>query len=109
MKNLSWKEEMKTMVSTINMLVHDGYTDNYVVREEGLISLKEMKIYHPHQIMVVDFFRFEGESDPEDEAILYAIETNDGGKGTLVNGFGPTADTMVNAFIQQVAGRSKKV
>lgn len=100
---------MKTMVSTINMLFLDGYTDNYVVREEGLISLKKIKIYQPNEVKVVDYFRFEGESDPEDEAILYAIETNDGGKGTLVNGFGPTADTMVNAFIQKVDGRSKKV
>ena len=38
--------------------------------------------------------RFEGNTDPEDESVLYAIRTPDGLHGTLVGAFGTYADEM---------------
>ena len=73
------------------------------------MSLKTEKIYQPHQVKVVDFFRFEGPSDPGDESILYAIETDDGGKGTLVDSFGPDSDVHLTSFMQKVEEISKKI
>ena len=101
--------EMKTLVSSLNNLVQKGYTEDYKVIETGLKALKTEKVYQPDQIKVADFHRFEGTSDPADESILYAIETNDGGKGTLVDAFGPSSDTKVTAFMQKVEEISKKV
>ena len=101
--------EMKTLVSSLNNLVKKGYTEDYKVTDAGLKALKTEKIYQPDQIKVTDFHRFEGTSDPADESILYAIETNDGGKGTLVDAFGPSSDTKVTAFMQKVEEISKKV
>ena len=101
--------EMKTLVSILNNLVQKGYTEDYKVTDTGLKALKTEKIYQPDQIKVADFHRFEGTSDPADESILYAIETNDRGKGTLVDAFGPSSDTKVTAFMQNVEEISKKV
>ena len=46
-----------------------------------------------------EFHRFEGNSDPGDEAIVYAIESRNGLKGVLVNAFGvysePLSDDMM--------------
>jgi len=56
----------------------------------------------------VNFYRFEGSSDPADNSILFAIETSDGKHGTLVDAFGPYADTKVTSFIQQVEEINKK-
>ena len=109
MKETSVNSEMKTLVSTLNTLVQKGYTEDYKVNDKGLKALKRDKVYLPDQVKVVDFHRFEGTSDPSDESILYAIETNDGGKGTLVDAFGPSSDTKVTAFMQKVEEISKKV
>jgi hypothetical protein len=100
--------EMKTLVSSLQSLVKKGYSEDYQVNEEGLMSLKTRKVYQPEAVKVSDFYRFEGTSDPGDESILYAIETNDGSKGTLVDSFGPESDPKVSEFMKKVEEISKK-
>jgi hypothetical protein len=100
--------DMKTLASCVNKLVLDGYTEDFKISESGMLSLHEEKLYKPEQVHVMDFFRFEGASDPADNAILYAIETNDGVKGTLTDAYGPYADPQVSKFMEQVEDMNKK-
>ena len=58
---------------------------------------------------IIDFFRFEGQSDPADNAIMYVVETTDGSKGTLVDAYGAYADEHMNKFMSEVEEISKKV
>jgi hypothetical protein len=102
------KEEMKTLVSCMNSLHAKGYRENFVMEEKGLKSMESEKIYQPEDIRITDFYRFEGESDPGDNSILYAIETSDGVKGTLTDAYGPYADARTNKFIGQVEEIMKK-
>ena len=48
---------------------------------------------------MVNFYRYEGESNPEDRSILYGIETANGEKGTVVDAYEPYSDTFVTKFI----------
>ena len=57
---------------------------------------------------MVDFFRFEGQSDPADSAIMYVIETTDGLKGILIDAYGAYADEHVNKFMAEVEEINKK-
>ena len=43
---------------------------------------------------IVEVHRFEGNTDPSDEAVVYAIESTDGKKGMLVSGYGISAEGM---------------
>lgn len=99
---------LKSMSSLLNKMVHDGYTANYKVTNDGLEDLSTNKVYKPSDIQINNFFRFEGISAPEDMAILYAIETIDGTKGTLVDAYGTYADENVNEFIKKVENIHKK-
>ena len=101
-------EEMKTLASCLNKITKDGYLENFKVTENGLQSLETEKIYKPDQIHIVNFFRFEGASDPSDSAILYVIETNDGAKGSLTDAYGMYADPNIDKFIKEVENISKK-
>jgi len=101
-------EDLRTLVSCLNSLVRKGFTEDYKVNEKGLKALKSERIYNPEEVKVLNFYRFEGSSDPADNSILYAIETSDGGRGTLVDAYGPYADTKVTAFMQQVEEINKK-
>jgi hypothetical protein len=102
------KEEMKTLVSCINSLVKAGFTEDYKITGGKLKSLKRERNYTPDEVKVLNFYRFEGESDPADNSILYAIETTDGSRGTLVDAYGPYADTKIATFMQQVDEINKK-
>ena len=108
MKTDSTTADMKSLSACLNKLMLDGYTEDFKAGERGLLSLQHEKIYEPSQVQVNDFYRFEGASDPADNSILYAIETDDGVKGTLVDAYGPYADSKVIAFMEEVEQLHKK-
>lgn len=101
-------KDMKTLVSCLNSLVAQGFTEDYKIIEGGLKSLKRERIYLPEEVKILNFYRFEGSSDPADNSILYAIETSDGSRGTIVDAYGPYADSHLTEFIHQVEEISKK-
>jgi hypothetical protein len=100
---------MKSLTSCLNKMISDGYTDDFKITDEGMRSLRTDKHYQPGDVQIVNFFRFEGISNPDDMAIMYVIETNDGLKGTLIDAYGPYADADVNQFILEVENIKKKV
>ena len=109
MQKNSTTAEMKTLATCLNKLVLDGYTEDFKAGERGvLLSLQHERMYVPGDVHIVNFFRFEGASDPADNSILYVIETNDGIKGTLVDAYGAYADATVNSFMEEVAAINKK-
>ena len=96
------KEEMSSMLSIMNNLTQAGYTTQFKATEKGLQSLATEKNFKPQQVEIKHFYRFEGESDPDDSSVLYAIETKTGEKGTLVDSFGAYSDPLVGKFIKEV-------
>ena len=108
MEQDSSTEEMKTLAECLNKMVLKGYTEDFKAGERGLLSLHNERLYEVGDVNVVNFYRFEGPSDPADNSILYIIETNDGTKGTLVDGYGPYSDPLVDNFIKRVEEINKK-
>ncbi|MFN2439968.1 MAG: hypothetical protein ABR503_12265 [Chitinophagaceae bacterium] len=100
---------MTEMQKCLDKLEEQGYTDQFKVEKKILQSLTDKKKkYRPKEITAVNFFRFEGDSDPDDMSILYAIETTDGRKGTLIDAYGNYSDDDTGAFMQDV-DISKKI
>ena len=101
-------QEMKTLVSCLNSLVRNGFEEHFKVTEKGLKALRLEKYYEAKDVKVLNYYRFEGDSDPADNSILYALETKDGLRGTLVDAFGPYADSKVTNFMTEVERVNKK-
>ena len=99
---------MKSLATCLQRIVNDGYTEDFSVSENGLEAPQRKSVYSPEQIQVVNFFRFEGPSDPADNAILYVIETRDGAKGTLVDGYGTYHNGLISQFMKNVEEIHKK-
>jgi len=100
---------MKSLSSCLNKMVLDGYSADFKATDEGLYALETHIIYSPSEVAVVNFYRFEGPSSPEDNAILYVIETSDGVKGTLIDAYGTYSDPYVDRFIKNVEDIHKKI
>lgn len=100
---------MNTLTSCINKAMKDGYTDNFKVDGKRLVSSQKEAVYRPEQVKIVNFYRFEGQSDPSDNAIMYLIETTDETKGILIDAYGAYADDAVNKFVGEVEKINKKV
>jgi hypothetical protein len=103
------KKDMSTMTSCTNHLLQEGYSENFMPKHEGIEAPSNGKVYIPADVKIVSFYRFEGESDPADNSILYAIETNDGLKGLLVDAYGgPYVNQKVGKFIKEVEEIAKR-
>lgn len=100
---------MKTLSACTNQMKQDGYKEDFQVTAQGLCTYAEDKIYQAGQVHIVNFYRFEGASDPADNSILYVIETDDGLKGTLVDAYGAYSDSEVSKFIVRVEEIQKQV
>src|SRR4051812_11630133 len=91
--------EMNSLSMCAAKAIKDGFRENFKVDALGLCG-SSGKHYKSSEIEVVNFYRFEGESDPGDNTILYLIATNDGVKGTLVNGLGAYDNESVGKFMK---------
>jgi hypothetical protein len=96
------KTQMKTLSESMNKLHAEGFTANFMVEEGKLKVIDTEKEYSPEDVKITNFYRFEGESDPADTSILYAIETNDAVKGIISDAYGVYADIEVSKFIDAV-------
>jgi hypothetical protein len=89
-----------TVSEAVNGLKKRGFDLDFNLQENCLVC-------HEHKFDVNDFeivevYRFEGNSDPADEAIVYAIQSVNGVKGVLVSGYGVSADTMSMEMTQKL-------
>ncbi len=100
--------QMRDLTSRMNYATKEGYTQNFQVVEAGLRCVESDKIYGPDDLLIVKFYRYEGISDPEDNSILYVIETRDGTKGMLVDAYGAYSDPQVEEFMKDVRLEGKE-
>jgi hypothetical protein len=75
---------------------------------DRLRAVEARKTFRPEDVVIREHRRFEGASDPDDMAIVYAIEAEDGTRGTLVDGYGVYADPAVSAFLSKVPTRRSR-
>ena len=100
---------LKTLVDCHNKMMDDGYKEDFVI-EDGRLKCVSTEIqYCPKEITIINFFRFEGQNDPDDSSIMYVIETNDGKKGTIIDAYGAYADPDISTFISEVEIIQKKI
>jgi hypothetical protein len=93
---------MATETRCLFKVKEKGFIDRYHVQDLSLLCLDNMRIYRPDEIAVVNFYRFEGISNPDDMSIIYAIETSDGRKGTLIDAYGIYADSAVGDLMNEI-------
>ncbi|MBK6831813.1 MAG: phosphoribosylpyrophosphate synthetase [Flavobacteriales bacterium] len=93
-----------TLSEAVNDLQRRGYTDDLVLAERCLVCDARSLSLDPADFQIDEFHRFEGNSDPEDQSIVYAISSDKHGlKGILVNAYGPDASSMTQEMVRKLA------
>ena len=91
-----------SLILALNYLNTQGFKTQFKVNEQALFSTTTQKKYTSDEVIVVHIYRFEGESDPDDNEIIFAIITKDGEKGTLVDAYGLYNDANISNFMKSV-------
>ena len=105
---MSTSAKMSSMTDRVNSLTKDGYTESFQPTSGGMKALSDDSVYGIHDLKIINFYRFEGSSDPADNAVVYVIETNDGKKGLIIDAYGTDADPAIGEFLVQVEEIHKK-
>jgi hypothetical protein len=87
LKRMIKPTEMTTLSQVIEKL-RLKRQDNEFILTPGGFTIGHGRFYQPHDLKIIKTYRFEGESDPSDESILYVMEGNDGTLGYSVDAYG---------------------
>ncbi len=99
-------EDMTTLSQVMEILKNRGYTIDFNLCSGDPGSPSSVLAANTELFVIDHFYRFEGDTDPEDEAILYAISTIDKSlMGVFVNGYGNSAESGRAELIEKLDKR----
>ena len=87
-------KQLDTLSETMNSLTKNGFTDSFKAKEMAIEAIYAKRSYNPEDLKIMGTYRFEGETNPADQTVLFAIEANDGIRGTLTMSY--SSDTSQN-------------
>lgn len=91
----------ETVSEAVTELKARGFVMDLNLKENCIICNNQE--FDPADFEIVEVYRFEGDSDPADEAVVYAIESINGLKGVLVNGYGISADELSSEMAKKLS------
>jgi hypothetical protein len=95
----------QTIAEAVNELIKRGYAVDFNL-DKNLEAFSQ-GTYDAADFEIVEVHRYEGESDPGDEAVVYAIESGSGIKGILVAGYGMSSGRRVQELIASLRIRQE--
>ncbi|MDX1476081.1 MAG: phosphoribosylpyrophosphate synthetase [Saprospiraceae bacterium] len=96
-------ETYDNLVDAINALKRQGYTENFNLQRDCIDCRDGTLKIAPDDFHIDKYFRFEGDSNPADSSILYAISSEKFGlKGILVNSYGIYSDDIKDELLQKL-------
>ncbi|TXD45989.1 phosphoribosylpyrophosphate synthetase [Polaribacter sp. IC073] len=100
-----------TVTEAMSDLKKLGYTIDFSILtdKECLVCSFTATELSPEDFEIDHFYRFEGDSDPGDEMIVYAISSiKNNLKGIVVNAYGIYADSASSAIVKKLKMHPKQ-
>jgi hypothetical protein len=92
----------ETLSEAVEDLKERGYTYDFHYEDACLHCHKIGEKFTADDLKITGVYRFEGVSDPDDNDVLYAIESKEGHKGILIDAYGVYADEHKSAFLDNI-------
>jgi cytochrome c peroxidase len=86
----------------LDKLKEEGYTTDFNL-EENCIACHAGKFNHD-EFEITAIYRYEGDSNPDDESTVYAIESKSGLKGVLVTSYGAYSENLSDEILKKLKG-----
>jgi hypothetical protein len=96
-------EDYATLLDALNGFRAQGYTKDFNLAHDRLECTEGVYQLFPEDFVIDAFYRFEGDSNPSDESIVYAISsTKHNVKGVMVNAFGIYSDAIADSIASKL-------
>lgn len=98
------RQQPETVTDTLDRLRSAGYTTDFYATEDGDLACSRCeRTMSPAEAHVDDTIRFEGDSNPDDEDIVFALHCDNGCQGIYTAAYGPSAPPSDAAVLRQLA------
>lgn len=98
-------EHPDTVADAMRLLEADGYRADFSVAHDTVRCGRCQVAHAPDRLTVRHTFRFEGASDPGDEAIVMGVECPEcHARGIIVSAYGPDADPELIELVARLQG-----
>ena len=94
--------EYTSMTEALKGLHARGFTTNFEFLNNAFCAVDGGRTFNAEELSILEHHRFEGVSDPDDEAIVYAIESGEGIRGTIADAYGVYSNPELEAFMEKV-------
>ncbi len=94
-----------TVSEALDDLARRGFSANFEYAEGALLAVDSGRRFRAEELTILEHHRFEGASDPDDMAVVYALQSRDGTRGVLVDAFGVYANPELGEFLRKVEVR----
>jgi hypothetical protein len=91
-----------TVACAVDDLTRRGFTEDFRVIDGKLRAVGTGETVSAQDLVIREYHRFEGVSDPDDMAIVYGVEAKNGLRGTVVDAFGVYSDPVLSALLEHV-------
>lgn len=91
-----------TVSEALDALNKRGYTIDFNMQSDSVYCKSLGESFKPEDFEIVEFYRFEGNTDPGDESIVYALKTKSGYQGVLVDAYGVYSDPLTTAMVEKL-------
>ena len=92
-----------TVVGAITGLKERGYIIDFNIAFDNIICVQNNICLNPSQFEITEVYRFEGDTNPSDEDVVYGVESKDGQlKGIITSAYGLYADNISTEMIQKL-------
>lgn len=96
-------DQSQTIGEITTLLSTDGYRGSFVLHDtDHLRDRPDGRLWSANEVVIRDVFRVEGQSDPDEMAVVYALETADGDRGVIIDAFGPYGDPVLADLIARI-------
>lgn len=90
-----------TVSKALDELNEKGFTYDFNLHDKDIIR-------NPDHYQIKYIYRYEGNSNPDDEAIVYGIESKSGKKGVYVAGFNANSVTEATLALINITIKERK-
>jgi len=94
-----------SMAEAIQELMKRGFTANFEFLDKSFRDVDSGRTFRAEELTIVEHYRFEGTSDPDEMSVVYAVESVDGTKGIIADAFGVYANPELGGFLNDVTIR----
>jgi hypothetical protein len=94
---------VESLADTVNRLTAAGYTDDFRAEPNGLRAVPSGCLHAPESLRIDEVVRFEGITDPDDEAVVFALRCGEHGiKGTYALPYGSKMEPLDAEMVRRL-------